>query len=61
MAFVVFNATVVYEAGFIRWAGLALAEVLARLWALRAACRRAGPAPTTRARPAETPWTPAGG
>ena len=35
MAFVVFNATVVYEAGFIRWAGVALFAALATLWARR--------------------------
>ncbi len=39
MAFVVFNATVVYESGPVRWAGAALAEELARLWVLRTACR----------------------
>jgi len=61
MLFIVFNATVVYEAGPIRWAGLALTEVLVRLWALQAACRRAGPAPTTAPRPAQTTWIPAGG
>jgi hypothetical protein len=32
MAFVAFNATVVYEQGFIRWAGLALFAVLGLLW-----------------------------
>jgi hypothetical protein len=31
MAFVVFNGTVVYETGFIRWAGLALFAILALL------------------------------
>jgi hypothetical protein len=32
MAFMVFNATVVYEQGFIRWAGLALFTLLGPLW-----------------------------
>lgn len=32
MAFIVFNATVVFEQGFIRWAGLALFAGLAGLW-----------------------------
>jgi hypothetical protein len=34
MAFMVFNATVVYEQGFIRWAGVALFAVLGPLWLL---------------------------
>jgi hypothetical protein len=32
MAYVVFNATVVFEQGWIRWAGLALFAILAALW-----------------------------
>jgi hypothetical protein len=32
MAFMVFNASVVYEQGFIRWAGLTAFAVLAPLW-----------------------------
>lgn len=32
MAFVVFNGTVVYETGFIRWAGLGLFTLLGFLW-----------------------------
>jgi hypothetical protein len=32
MAFIVFNATVVYEDGLIRWAGMALFAELAVLW-----------------------------
>jgi hypothetical protein len=35
MAFIVFNGTVVYESGFIRWAGLLLFAVLAVLLATR--------------------------
>jgi hypothetical protein len=35
MAFVVFNGTVVYETGFIRWAGLVVFIVLATLLAFR--------------------------
>jgi hypothetical protein len=31
MAFIVFNGTVVYETGFIRWAGLGLFVVLSVL------------------------------
>ena len=37
MAFVVFNSTVVYEQGFVRWTGVALFAVLGTLW-LRRAC-----------------------
>ncbi len=36
MAFVVFNGTVVYEQGFIRWAGIGLFAVLGPLWLWRA-------------------------
>jgi hypothetical protein len=36
MAFMVFNGTVVYEQGFIRWAGVALFAVLVPLWLWRA-------------------------
>jgi len=32
LAFVVFNATVVYETGFIRWAGTVLFAALGVLW-----------------------------
>src|SRR5260370_12959445 len=32
MAFMVFNSTVVYEQGFIRWAGVVLFAVLGPLW-----------------------------
>jgi hypothetical protein len=62
MIFMVFNATVVYETGFIRWAGLFLTEALARLWVLRPACRQVPPVPTTGERPTPTEWTitPAG-
>jgi hypothetical protein len=35
LAFIVFNATVVYEEGFIRWAGVVIFAVLAGLWAKR--------------------------
>ena len=35
MAFVIFNATVVFEQGFIRWAGAALFVVLGLLWLRR--------------------------
>jgi hypothetical protein len=35
MVFVIFNATVVYEQGLIRWAGLALITGLAGLWGYR--------------------------
>ena len=35
MVFIIFNATVVYEEGFIRWAGAALLTVLAGLWLWR--------------------------
>jgi hypothetical protein len=35
MVFIVFNGTVVYETGFIRWAGLALVGTLAVLWVRR--------------------------
>lgn len=34
-AFIVFNGTVVYEAGWIRWAGMAVFAVLACLWMFR--------------------------
>ena len=61
MVFIIFNGTVVYEQGLIRWAGLALVEVLARLWLLRPACRPARPAATTAARPAASGWRTAGG
>src|SRR5205823_5807025 len=37
LLFMIFNATVVYETGFIRWAGLFLTEALVRLWVLRVA------------------------
>ena len=36
MAFIVFNSTVVYEQGFIRWAGVILFVVLGVLWLRRA-------------------------
>jgi cell division protein FtsW (lipid II flippase) len=39
MAFVVFNATVVYESGFIRWAGVVLFVVLSMLMLARARVR----------------------
>src|SRR4051812_28351835 len=51
LLFMIFNATVVYETGFIRWAGLFLTEALARLWVLRPAsagapaCRPIPPVP----------------
>jgi hypothetical protein len=32
MVFVIFNGTVVYESGTIRWAGLAMFAVLAAVW-----------------------------
>ena len=35
LLFMIFNATVVYETGFIRWAGLFLTEGLVRLWSQR--------------------------
>jgi hypothetical protein len=35
MLFMVFNATIVYETGFIRWAGAALFVWLALVWAAR--------------------------
>jgi hypothetical protein len=35
MAFMIFNATVVYETGFIRWAGAALLGGLGALWLAR--------------------------
>lgn len=35
MVFIIFNGTVVYETGFIRWAGLALVGSLAVLWVRR--------------------------
>ena len=54
LLFMIFNATVVYETGFIRWAGLFLTETLARLWVLRVACRRVPPVPTTGERPTPT-------
>jgi len=61
MLFMVFNATVVYEEGFIRWAGLFLTEGLVRLWVLRVACRGERPVPKTEGRPSRTKWTPVGG
>jgi hypothetical protein len=42
MVFVIFNATVVYEEGLIRWAGLALLTWLATVQALAWAARKAG-------------------
>jgi hypothetical protein len=53
MFFMVFNATVVYESGFIRGAGLVLTAWLALLLG-RSACRGRGPAGTTEERPAES-------
>jgi hypothetical protein len=38
MLFVIFNATVVYEQGFIRWAGLAMLVGLAAVWGYRRLC-----------------------
>src|SRR6266542_3098933 len=61
LLFMIFNATVVYENGFIRWAGLFLTEGLVRLWVLRVACRGERPAPTTAGCPTRTEWTAAGG
>ena len=42
MLFMIFNATVVFETGAIRWAGVALIEVLLRQWVFRSG--RAGSA-----------------
>lgn len=55
MFFMVFNATVVYESGFIRWAGVALTVWLAALLLVRRTWRDGGPARTTEGSPAETP------
>ena len=55
MFFMVFNATVVYESGLIRWAGLALTVWLAALVLGRSAWRGGGSAGTTEGRPAESP------
>lgn len=54
MLFVVFNATVVYERGFIRWAGVGLTAWLAALAVWHVACRRGGAVATTEGRPAES-------
>jgi hypothetical protein len=35
MVFIIFNATVVYESGLIRWAGLAMFALLAGVWLTR--------------------------
>jgi hypothetical protein len=40
MIFIIFNGTVVYETGFIRWAGIALLTVLAIAWTAGRASRR---------------------
>jgi hypothetical protein len=40
MIFIIFNGTVVYETGFIRWAGVALLTVLAIVWIVGRASRR---------------------
>ena len=40
MIFIIFNGTVVYETGFIRWAGVALLTVLSTAWAAGRASRR---------------------
>jgi len=32
MVFIIFNGTVVYETGFVRWAGVALLTILGILW-----------------------------
>jgi hypothetical protein len=54
--FMIFNASVVYETGFIRWAGLFLTEALVRHWVQGVACRRVGPRATTGERPIPTEW-----
>jgi hypothetical protein len=36
MLFMIFNATVIFEMGAIRWAGVALIEILLRQWMFRA-------------------------
>jgi hypothetical protein len=49
MIFIIFNGTVVYETGFIRWAGLGLLSVLAGLWVRKlclASTWEAAPIPT---------------
>jgi hypothetical protein len=43
MAFIIFNGTVVYEKGPIRWAGLALFATLGGLWLSTNTWRRRGP------------------
>ena len=53
--FMVWCATVVYETGLIRWAGVALTAWLAGLWLLRGACRAGRPTATTEGRPAASP------
>jgi hypothetical protein len=52
MFFMIFNATVVYETGPIRWSGLALTDLLGRQWALRSACRSAASQATKEEHPA---------
>src|SRR5262245_52625125 len=51
MLFMVFNATVVFESGLIRWAGVALVEVLGRLWLYRRPCPDASGGRTTEKTP----------
>jgi hypothetical protein len=45
MVFVIFNGTVVYEAGTIRWAGLGMFAVLAVVWLLKIRGDRSRPVP----------------
>jgi hypothetical protein len=49
MAFMVFNATAVYEQGAIRWAGVVLFVVLGTLWLRRVLYSWSTPAPETAA------------
>ena len=51
MAFVVFNGTIVYETGFIRWAGIVIFAVLGVILAFRVGRRKAGTALESRATP----------
>jgi hypothetical protein len=52
MLFMVFNATVVFETGFIRWAGAGLFAVLSCIWWGRAACPERPERATTEKRSA---------
>ncbi len=47
MVFIIFNGTVVYETGFIRWAGVMLLAILGIMWVfkLRMEQKRLGPTP----------------